>query len=164
MQRFEATHASVRRVDRALIVTPTHENGSEIEEDMQTAGVIAMKFPARSTEGKFPNCLSQLADISEKLGLSVIAAVCPSCGNRAECLKTGYLGQLDAVKHAAVAIATHQRAVFQGIGGLAEGRGEFIAKYFDGSDNWHGTGGVPVVTIIPPLRLRSQILFRPVKL
>ncbi len=123
--------AAVWRVGRALIVTPCHENGEAIVEDMLTAGIDAMKYPARSTEGKSVNCWNQRADVSERLGLSAVAAVCPSCAKRAECLQRGYLSELVAVKSAAVAIATHARAVYNGFDKLAEGRGEFISVHED---------------------------------
>ena len=103
-------------------------------EDMLTAGIDAMKYPARSTEGKEPNCNSDLADTAERLGLSAVAAVCPTCEHRADCLQRGYLAQLDAVKSVSVAIATHQRAVFNGFDKLAEGRSEFIAVHEDAAN------------------------------
>ncbi len=125
---------TVRRVGRALIVTPTHENGEEIVDDMLTAGINAMKYPARSTEGEYVNCRNKLADDAERLGLSAVAAVCRSCEQRAECQQLGYLAELAAVKSAAVAVATHQRAVFTGFDKLAEGRGEFISVHEDGAN------------------------------
>ena len=125
---------AVRQVERALIIAPTHENGQEIEDAMLNAGINAMKYPARSTEGKEPNCQNSLADTAETLGLSAVAAVCPSCDHRAECLRYGYLGQLDAVKSASVAIATHARAVFNGFDKLAEGRSEYIAVHEDAAN------------------------------
>lgn len=125
---------SVRQVGRALIVTPCHENGEEIVENMLTANIDAMKYPARSTEGKQPNCGNKLADVSVRLGLSAVAAVCPSCEQRAECLQRGYLGELAAVKSVSVAVATHARAVFNGFDKLAESRGEFISVHEDAAN------------------------------
>ena len=125
---------SVRRVRRALIVAPCHENGAEIVEDMLSAGIDAMKYPARSTESKQPNCGNKLADVAERLGLSAVAAVCPSCEQRAECLQLGYLGELAAVKSVSVAVATHARAVFNGFDKLAESRGEFISVQEDAAN------------------------------
>ena len=122
---------SVRQVGRALIVAPCHENGEEIVKDMLKAGIDSMKFPARSTDGKPPNCGNKLADVAERLGLSAVAAVCPSCEQRAECLQLGYLGELAAVKSVSVAVATHARAVFNGFDKLAESRGEFISVQED---------------------------------
>ncbi len=40
---------AVRQVERALIVSPTHENGSEIEDDMQAAGIRAGRHQERAT-------------------------------------------------------------------------------------------------------------------
>ena len=101
---------------------------------MLKAGIDARAYPARSTKGKEPNCRNELADTSERLGLSAVAAVCPTCEHRADCLQRGYLAQLDAVKSVPVAIATHQRAVFNGIDKLAEGRSEFIAVHEDAAN------------------------------
>lgn len=120
---------SVRQVSRALIVCPTHENGAEIVEGMIEAGIDAMKFPARAIDGKSVNCWNDLADTAERLGLSAVAAVCPGCDHRSECLVVGYLAELTAVKSASVAVATHARATFTGFGKLAEGRGEFVAVH-----------------------------------
>ncbi len=125
---------AVRQVERALIVSPSHQNCREIEDAMLKAGIDARAYPARSTKGKEPNCRNELADTSERLGLSAVAAVCPTCEHRADCLQRGYLAQLDAVKSVPVAIATHQRAVFNGIDKLAEGRSEFIAVHEDAAN------------------------------
>ena len=125
---------AVRQIERALIVVPTHENAEEVEKDMQAASIDAMKYPARKTSGKYQNCQNTLADTAEQLGLSAVAAVCPTCDHRAECLRTGYLGELDAVKSASVAIATHSRAIFNRFDKLAEGRGEYIAVHEDSAN------------------------------
>jgi hypothetical protein len=125
---------AVRKVGRALIVTPTHENGEEVVDAMKGAGINAMKYPARSTGEKNHNCDNDMADTAEGLGLSVVAAVCPSCQIRAQCLVSGYLAQLAAVKLADVAIATHARAVFNGLGKLSEGRTEFLSIHEDATN------------------------------
>ena len=46
-------------------------------------------------------------------------------------MQSGYLAELDAVKSAAVAVATHARATFTGFGKLAEGRSEFVSVHED---------------------------------
>lgn len=125
---------AVQRAGRALIVVPTHENGEEIVEDMLKARIDAMKYPARSTAGKQPNCKNNLADVAEQFGLSAVAAVCPSCEQKAECLQLGYLAELAAVKSVAVAVATHARAVFNGFDKLSEGRGDFISVHEDAAN------------------------------
>lgn len=122
---------AVRQVDRALIVTVTHENTTEIEEDMQAAGLNAMKFPGRHTDGEEINCRNDSADAAERMGLSVLSAVCSVCPHRLNCSQFGYLGQLAAVKAASIAIATQQRSVYNGIDKLAEGRSEYIAIHED---------------------------------
>jgi len=122
---------AARQVGRALIVVPTHENGEEIVEDMLSARIDAMKYPARSTAGKQPNCKNNLADVAEQMGLSAVAAVCRTCEHRANCLQSGYLGELDAVKSASVAVATHARAIFNGFDKLAEARNDFISVHED---------------------------------
>lgn len=148
---------AVRQVDRALIVVPTHENGQEVETDMQAAGINAMKYPARSTEGKEPNCQNRLADTAEQFGLSAVAAVCPTCDHRAECLWCGYLAELDAVKSATVAIATHARTVFNGFDKLAEGRGEFIAVHEDAANTICPDALVAEAIGIESLLLRASL-------
>ena len=128
---------AVRRANRALIITPTHENCAEIEKSMLAAGIDAIKYPARSTEEtekKTKNCWNGLADVCERVGLSVITAVCPSCSQREECLRCGYLEELARVKSAAVAIATHPRAIYNKLDRLADGRGELIAIHEDAAN------------------------------
>jgi hypothetical protein len=117
-----------------LIVVPTHENGEEVVEDMLKAGIDAKKYPARSTAGKSVNCWSDRADTSEQLGLSAVAAVCPTCELRAKCLQSGYLAEMDAVKSAPVAVATHSRAIYSGFDKLAEGRNDFISVHEDAAN------------------------------
>lgn len=88
-----------------------------------------MKYPARCTGEKNHNCDNDLADTAERFGLSAVAAVCPGCPHRAECLQTGYLCELARVKLADLAVATHARTVFTGFNKLTEGRGEFVSVH-----------------------------------
>ena len=147
---------SVRRVSRALIVTPCHKDGEEIVEDMHKAGIDAMKYPARSTDGKFVNCWNDLADTAERLGLSAVAAVCPGCSHLAQCLQHGYRAELSAVKSASVAVATHARATFTGFDKLAEGRGEFVAVHEDTSN----TICPDATVLVADLQLAAEIVKR----
>lgn len=98
---------------------------------MQEAGINAMKYPARSAGAKNHNCDNDMADTAEGLGLSAVAAVCPGCPYRKECLVSGYLAELAAMKLADVAVATHARTVFTGFPKLCEGRGEFVSVHED---------------------------------
>jgi len=123
---------TARQVESMLIVAPTHENTSEIEKDMQAAKVDARKYPGRNTSGEETNCWNPTADFAEGLGLSVVSSVCSSCQERATCICVGYLSQIAATKGAKVAIATHQRGVFNGIDNLAGGRA-FISMHEDAS-------------------------------
>lgn len=125
---------AIRNVGCALIVTPTHENCQEIEEAMMQAGIDAKAYPGRLTKGEDTNCWNELADTSEQLGLSAVAAVCRTCGYREKCLQSGYLAELAAAKAAAVAIATHARAVYNGLDKLAEGRNEFVSVHEDAAN------------------------------
>ena len=126
--------AAIRKVGRSLIVTPTHENCQEIEEAMNQSGIDAKAYPGRLTKGKNSNCWNELADTSERLGLSAVAAVCRTCGHRKECLQSGYLAELAVARAAAVAIATHARAVYNGLDKLAEGRNEFVSVHEDAAN------------------------------
>lgn len=119
------SHADIKAsglVDSALIVVPTHKNATEVEEDMQAAGLDALKYPGRRTDGEEINCWNPAADTAEAFGLSPMLAVCPYCRDAAKCVKFGYRGQIAAVSDAKVAIATHQRGVYNGIDKLAAGR------------------------------------------
>lgn len=124
---------AVRKVGRALIVAPTHENCEEIEKVMLEAGIDVMKYPGRSTEIG-GNCQNKLADKAEELGLSAVAAVCRTCEHREHCLQFGYLADLNAVKSVDVAIATHARAIFNGFGKLSDGRTEFLSVHEDAAN------------------------------
>ena len=145
-----------RRINRGLIVTPTHKNCEEIEKAMLDADINAMAFPGRHTSGEGQNCWSELADKAESIGLSVVATVCPSCTERKTCQSLGYLAGLEAVKAADVAIATHARAIYNGLDRLAEGRGEFIAVH----ENAANTICPQAVASVGELQLAAKIIGR----
>ncbi len=119
---------AVRKSGRGLIVLPSHENCAEVEAAMRAAGIDSKKYPARITEaGERQNCWNPSADVAERLSLSAFAAVCVTCPFRPECEQSGYLAELKAVDDAAVAIATHARAIRTGFSQLMGDR-EFVSN------------------------------------
>jgi hypothetical protein len=108
----------------ALLVYPTHANCGEAEQDYLNAGIYARTYPARRTEATATlpqNCANCDADMAEDMGFSVVKTVCPACEHRTQCKLKGYLADLLAVKEAHVALCTHKRAEYSGVGELAPG-------------------------------------------
>jgi hypothetical protein len=94
-----------------------------VVEQLTAGGIDAVAYPGRFTCGKNKNCWNTAADQAEKLGLSVVAAVCRfGCEHQAKCLQGGYLAEVSIASHARVAVATHARAVHAGLDRLSEGR------------------------------------------
>lgn len=119
---------AARKVRRALVVLPSHENCEEVEAAMQAAGIDAKRYPERITEaGECQNCWNESADVAERLSLPAFSAVCVTCAHRPECEQSGYLAELKAVDGAAVAIATHARAIRAGFIELMGDR-EFVSN------------------------------------
>ena len=127
---FAAIEVVSQNNGRALVILPTHENCKELEEELRDAGINAVAYPRRLTQGNDPNCGNSDADIAEKVGLSVVAAVCPTCPERKRCSQSGYLKELKQASEATVAIATHSRAIFAGLANLSTGR-EYVAIHED---------------------------------
>ncbi len=127
---FAAIEAVVAKGGRALVVLPTHENCDELETDLTDRGIDAMAYPGRLTEGDDQNCWNPEADVAQAMGLSAVAAVCPACPERKRCSRSGYLHELKLASEATVAIATHNRAIYAGLGTLSTGRG-YVAIHED---------------------------------
>lgn len=130
---FAAIELVAEKDGRALVILPTHKNCTELEKELQDAGIDAVAYPGRLTEGDDQNCWNSDADIAEKFGLSAVAAVCPACPERKRCSEWGYLKELKQASDATVAIATHNRAKYAGLASLSVGR-EFVAIHEDSLD------------------------------
>jgi hypothetical protein len=120
-----------KQVAAAIVIVPTHENAKESEEDMQKAGLDAMKYPGRMTSGDEANCMNAFADTAEAMGFSVVDSVCQTCKDLAECLKTGYRAELVTVQTSKIVIATFKRAEYNGFDKLVAGRLEYISSHED---------------------------------
>ena len=110
---------------KALLVYPTHENCREVWGPYVERGIHALCYPSRTTTGTehlSPNCWNSQADEAENMGFPVTKAVCPTCPEKRRCALQGYLGQLQAVKEADIAICTHKRAEYSGFEDLTAGR------------------------------------------
>lgn len=134
---------------KALLVYPTHENCREAEQDCLAAGLNAGCYPGRTTNtttARAQNCRNSQADDAERIGFSVVKTVCPTCPERSQCLSSGYLGELAAVKHVSIAICTHKRAEYNGFETLAKDR-SYISVHED-----------PVSLVRPRLSICEQDL------
>ncbi len=127
---FAAIQVVAEKDGRALVVLPTHKNCEELEKELTGAGINAVAYPGRLTQGDDQNCWNTDADTAEQVGLSAVAAVCPGCRERKRCSQWGYLKDLKQASDADVAIATHSRAIFAGLASLSMGR-EYVAIHED---------------------------------
>ena len=106
-----------RTLHEGLLVYPTHENGREVQARYLDRGIDAACYPSRTTESDKPtpqNCWNDSADAAESMGLPVVKTICTTCRDSDRCHARGYLGQLAAVKDAAIAICTHKRVSMVG--------------------------------------------------
>ena len=127
---FAAIEAVVAKDGRALLVLPVHKNCDELETELTGQGIDAVAYPGRFTDGDEQNCWNASADVAETMGLSAVAAVCPACPEQKRCSQSGYLRELKLASDATVAIATHSRAIYAGLGTLSTGR-EYVAIHED---------------------------------
>jgi hypothetical protein len=121
---------ALRKAGRGLVVLETHDQCKEAETDLSDAGLDAVAYRGRFTEGEDQNCWNEEADKAEEMGFSPATAVCVYCEFRNKCVGEGYIAQTEAARQAQVSIATHARAIYTGLEALAKGR-NYIAVHED---------------------------------
>lgn len=99
-----ADMAAIQMVDKSIVLAPTHENCTELWELFNLNRILAEAYPPLDED--HCNNFSTALDCID-CGLSVSAAVCPTCPLREGCL---YIELMKKAENADHRIATHSRA------------------------------------------------------
>ena len=121
-----ADRAAIRKVERSLIIVPTHPNCRELETELRDDGIDATAYP-ELTEDLCQNINE--AEQAQSMGLSPGATVCIGCVYRKNC---GFIEQGKKAKESPVLIICHKRAAKQFVT-LAEGR-QYAAVHENAED------------------------------
>ena len=148
---------------RALLAYPTYDHGKEVMKQYLAGGINAACYPGRTTEDSETmdqNCWSEIAGHAEFIGFPVVRTVCPGCEHRKKCQESGYLGQLRIVKEADVAICTHKRAEYAGLGEMVSSR-QFLAIHENFIDVLRPKMSITVPDLIQATYVLGQVLNDP---
>lgn len=119
--------AAMERVDKSLIVLPTHNLCRELEATCESRGIAAVAYPQLTDE----TCENYIvAERAIKSGLSPSQAVCPTCPFRDGCEYQSLLAVAEESRHK---IVTHTRGSMTFANLVAHGP-QFISIHEDAAD------------------------------
>ena len=160
-----ADRAAIERSGRGLIVTPTHEQCHEIVAELRLAGIDAVAFPKRTTQGDSPNCWNEEADVAQAAGFPVVATVCGRCRHRETCcgdkpVPAGYLAAVERAEATDVVVATHKRIEATGLDPMS-GKWPFVSIHEDAIDVLFPSFAVSLNSVVTAQQVVRHVLESP---